>query len=145
MFAWNLVYFMCLSIPWPHLSTMYLIRCLSNLISTGSETRAAEGVVQETDQRVPRKTSHTSKYSATGSHDSSGAGPGLSWNGGCNWLLQLCVLKDLVLWSLTKLICVQGPNMTYPTPCPTDPEVAKEWRIYIAAKEKGIPAERPRG
>ncbi|KAJ1531515.1 hypothetical protein ONE63_000190 [Megalurothrips usitatus] len=38
------------------------------------------------------------------------------------------------------------PSTTHPTPWPCDdPETNSEWRKYLAAKEKGIPAERPRG
>uniref|UniRef100_A0A6G1S6F5 ATP synthase subunit d, mitochondrial n=1 Tax=Aceria tosichella TaxID=561515 RepID=A0A6G1S6F5_9ACAR len=39
-----------------------------------------------------------------------------------------------------------GPSVSHPTPWPhDDPEVNAQWRAYLAAKEKGLKAERPSG
>lgn len=46
--------------------------------------------------------------------------------------------------NLWLCFCSQGPNVAYPTPSPhDDPEVNRKWRIYIAAKEKGLKATKP--
>lgn len=59
---------------------------------------------------------------------------------------ELLPVKDMTIQEFKQAYPDAGVNVEYPSPWPhDDDETNSAWRKYIAAKEKGIPAERPRG